>query len=101
MSVLVGNKVRVQAVFKDEHGEVQDPATVTVHTKDPDDNVETYVYGTDDEVKRASKGQYYIEIDTTGNIGDWQFIWNSTGTYQAAGQTSFTVAAALFAVPAV
>jgi hypothetical protein len=96
MSVLIGNIIRVKATFKDEHGAVQDPAVVTVYAKNPSASITPYVYGTDPELKRASKGIYYIDIDTTALPGEWQFVWQSTGTYQAAGQTEFTVVATYF-----
>ena len=99
MSVLVGNLVKVRATFKDENNQKQDPATVKVHVKDPDATITTYTYGTDVQVVRESKGIYYIEIDTTDRLGEWQFIWQSSGTYQATGETSFTVANALFEIP--
>jgi hypothetical protein len=96
MSILIGNLVKVQAVFKDEHGNVQDPATVTVYIKDPSSTITDYVYGTDAALKRASQGKYYIDIDTTATPGEWQCVWQSTGTYQAAGQTKFIVEATYF-----
>jgi hypothetical protein len=96
MSILIGNLVKVQVVFKDEHGNVQDPATVTAYVKNPSSSITDYVYGTDPELKRSSQGKYYIEIDTTAAPGEWQIVWQSTGTYQAAGQTKFTVEATYF-----
>lgn len=93
MSVLIGNLIKVQAVFKDANGDNQDPATVEVRRLRPGDgSPTTYVYGVDSEVVRASTGVYYIENDTTDLPGTWQFVWNSSGTYQAAGETQFTVA---------
>ena len=99
MSVLVGNLVKIHATFKDESGDVQDPATVQVAVKQPDTTITVYVYGVNPEVVRESQGVYYILIDTTNKTGTWQFIWNSSGTLQAAGQTEFTVNAAYFVVP--
>jgi len=96
MSVLIGNLVKVKATFKDEHNEKGDPATVQVAVKEPSSTVTTYVYGTDPELVRESMGVYYILIDTTDNAGEWQFVWNSSGTLQAAGQTRFTVTETYF-----
>jgi flagellar hook assembly protein FlgD len=96
MSVLIGNIIKVKATFKDEDGDVQDPTTVQVRVKNPSASVTTYVYGTDPEVVRTSKGVYYIEIDTIAQPGTFEFVWNSTGNYQAAGQTEFTVVDTLF-----
>lgn len=97
MTILVGNVVRTIATFEDEDGAVQDPLTVQVRVKDPSAVITTYVYGTDAQVVRQSKGVYYIEIDTSGQAGGtYQLVWNSTGTYKAAGQTQFTVADTLF-----
>lgn len=92
MTVLIGNLIKVQATFQDENLDNQDPATVQVRVKDPSDTITTYVYGVNVQVVRASKGVYYIEIDTSSQPGTFQFVWNSSGTYQAAGQTQFTVA---------
>lgn len=93
MTVLIGNIIKVQAIFKDANGDVQDPAVVQVRRLEPGAGSPTaYVYGTDSEVERASKGVYYILNDTTAKPGTWQFVWNSSGTYQAAGETEFTVA---------
>ncbi len=99
MTVLVGNLVKVRATFKDELNVKQDPATVTVMVKQPDTTIVTYVYGTDPEVVRESQGVYYIEVDTTDEPGHWYFIWSSSGTYQAVGQTTFEVASAYFESP--
>lgn len=96
MTVLIGNLIKIQATFKDEEDEPQDPLIVQVRVKDPSNSVNTYVYGTDVELVHAGVGVYYIEIDTTANPGTFQFVWNSSGTYQAAGQTEFTVEETLF-----
>lgn len=96
MSVLIGNLIKIQATFKDEDGEQQDPQVVQVRIKDPNGNASTYIYGTDPEVVHAGIGVYYVEIDTTSNPGTYQLVWNSSGTYQAAGQTEFTVEETLF-----
>jgi hypothetical protein len=100
MSVLVGNIVKVPAIFKDEHLVKVDPAVVTVYVKDPAAQVDTYIYGTDPEVVREGVGEYYIEIDTSNKAGGtYQVIWTSTGTYQATGQTQFVIADTYFTVP--
>lgn len=91
MTILAGNLVKVQATFKDMDGVKRDPADVSVTRQKPTGAPETFVYGTDPEVVRASTGVYYLLNDTTGQVGDWEFVWNSLGTYQAAGETSFTV----------
>jgi hypothetical protein len=97
MTILVGNVVRTYATFKDENNDVQDPTHVQVRVKDPSGTVTTYVYGTNVEVVRQSKGVYYIEIDTSGQAGGtYELVWNSSGSYKAAGQTSFEIADTLF-----
>lgn len=96
MSVLIGNIIKVRSTFKNEDNVKQDPATVQVAVKKPDATITTYVYGTDPEVVRESTGIYHILIDTTDEPGTWQFVWNSSGTLQAAGQTQFTVVDTIF-----
>lgn len=97
MTVLIGNIIRVKAVFKDADGTKQDPATVQVRRMEPGAVTPTaYVYGVDPEVVRLSLGTYIIDNDTTAKPGTWQFVWNSSGTYQSAGQTEFVVEEDLF-----
>ena len=96
MTVLEGNIAKIKATFRDESNVKQDPATVQVRAKKPDATIVTYVYGTDPQLVRASQGVYYVLIDTTGQLGLWQFVWNSGGTLKAAGQTELTVVAPYF-----
>ena len=95
MTILAGNIVKIRVTFKDENGVKRDPADVTVVRQKPTGSPETFIYGTDPEVVKESTGIYYLLNDTTGNVGDWEFVWSSTGTYQAVGETSFTVRAAI------
>ncbi len=99
MSVLAGNLVRVRATFKNENGVKVDPATVQVSVKKPDLTITTYIYGTNPEVIKESVGVYYIDINTTNAVGNWFFVWKSSGTYQAIGQTTFEVVSAYFTPP--
>ena len=96
MTVLIGNLIKVRATFKDDTQVKMDPTVVTLHVKNPADTETSYVYGTDPEVVRESQGVYYMLLDTTAQPGEWMFVWNSTGTLQAAGQTKFTVADTYF-----
>src|SRR5512145_166172 len=91
MSVLVGNVVKIKATFRDEENTKQDPSTVQVRIKKPDTSIVSYVYGTNRELVRASQGVYDVLVDTTGWVGTFQFVWNSSGNYKAAGQTQLTV----------
>ena len=91
MSVLVGNVVKIKATFRDEDNAKQDLSTVQVRIKKPDTSIVSYVYGTNPELVRASQGVYYVLVDTTSQVGTFQFVWNSGGNYKAAGHTQLMV----------
>lgn len=87
----LGDLVRVTGTFSDPDDDtVMDPAVVKLSVKDPSENVETFVYGTDVEVVKSSTGVYYLDIDAD-EAGTWYYRWWSTGTGQAAEENSFEV----------
>ena len=67
-----------------------DPTVFTVKVRDPSSNVATYVYGSDGAFARDSTGGYHIDIDADES-GDWFVRAFSTGTGQAAAETTFRV----------
>jgi hypothetical protein len=74
-----------------------DPDNVVLRIKDPDGNVTAYQYGDDVRLEKESAGHYLFPVDTTsGSAGDWHWRWEGTGSYQAAIEGSFKVAATAF-----
>lgn len=88
----LGDLVQVVGVFRDSSGAVIDPTTVSLAFKTPADVKTTRVYLTDDELVKDSTGAYHVNLSATEN-GTWYYRWFSTGTGQAAQETSFKVLA--------
>lgn len=85
----VGNLVRVSAVFKDAAGTAIDPTTVGFKVRRPDTGaVTTYVYGTDAQLVKDSVGNYHVDVSADAT-GEWPYRFYSTGTGQAAQESSF------------
>lgn len=92
----LGDLVRVytETPFTDaESGDHIDPDAVNVSVRDPEGEVTTYVYGTDDEVVRNGTGDYEMNIDANA-AGVWYYRFWSTGDGQAAEERRFEVKAA-------
>jgi len=95
-----GKLIRITAAFTDPADDsAVDPDTVTFLIKDPDDNVNAYVYGTDPEVENPSVGTYRMDV-ATDQGGWWFYRVESTGTGQSASQGKFYVLARSMDIPA-
>ena len=75
----VNSPVRIAANFQDDTRVDIDPDTVTVKVRSPQGTTTSYAYGTDDEVIKASTGDYYIDY-TPSESGEWWYRWEATGT---------------------
>jgi hypothetical protein len=84
-----GNLVRCFCYFE-ENGERVVPDTVTFKIKNPNGNVSTYVYGTDDELEKDAENLFSIDIEASVP-GQWFYRFESTGTGQAAFESEFIV----------
>ena len=75
----VNTVVRLTVNFEEDDGDDVDPTTVTFKTMSPSWVETSYVYGTDDEVQKASVGNYTADV-TPDEAGRWRFRWETTGT---------------------
>jgi hypothetical protein len=89
--------LRLTVSFTDENGNAVDPTTVTFSSSSPGGTLTSYVYDTDDEVGKASTGNYYADI-VPDESGRWHFRWKTTGSGTAiATEGDFIVQASKFA----
>ena len=84
-----GDLLRVSASFTDEDGDPVDPTTVTFKAK-VGSTVTSYVYGDDDEVSKDGTGNYHVDL-SLDTAGTWWVRVESTGTGQAAAESSLRV----------
>ena len=75
----INTSMRLTMAFEDADGNDVDPTTVTFKTMSPSWVETSYVYGTDDELLRASEGHYTADI-VPDEAGRWHFRWVTTGT---------------------
>jgi hypothetical protein len=87
MSYTVGAQVTVTATFSGPLGPV-DPTSPRVDVVDPSGHATTYSGG---QITRVSIGVYTHTIDTTANIGRWNYRWWSPPPIGAAGAGDFVV----------
>lgn len=80
--IYVNTTVRIPVNYQNDQGEDVDPTTITFKLMGPDGDIDTYVYGTDDEVAKTSTGDYYIDV-MPDFPGRWHYRWESTGTNMA------------------
>jgi len=85
-----GDLIRVTGTFTDSAGTVQDPTAVYCKYRTPSRTTTTLQYSVDVALKRLSAGIYYVDISAT-EAGTWHYRFYSTGTGQAAGESSFFV----------
>jgi hypothetical protein len=75
--------------FKNAAGVLADPTTVTLKWRVfSDDDLTTWVYGTDSQVVKDSTGLYHADIPVT-KAGRHYFRWEGDGTVTAAEEGSF------------
>ncbi len=86
----LGDRVRIEGVFKNLDLVKVDPATVTYKIKSPAGDVATLVFGTDAEVVQDSLGTYHVDQDAE-IAGWWYYRIYSTGAGKAAIEGSFRV----------
>lgn len=91
----IGNLIRCPAVFRDSTNVAIDPTHVYFEFKTPASVTTVYTYGTDAELVKSSTGHYYVDVDGDEE-GRWYYRWYSTGTGQAASESSFTIGETAF-----
>jgi hypothetical protein len=95
LNYVQGETVRLEKTFRDNNGELVDPATVRFSTYREADGVKTfYDYSPEDSsssssdsnsdnadspVVRESEGVYYVDVDTTAMSGVYRWRVRSTG----------------------
>ncbi len=90
-----GDLVRVSAVFTTAAGANLDPTAVLCQVRRATGATTTYTYLTDAALVKDSSGHYHVDVDANGE-GLWYYRWYSTGTGQAADETTFSVEASAF-----
>jgi hypothetical protein len=96
MAYDIGDLVRIKATFRDPEANDAyiDPATVTLKVKDPAAVTTTYTLA-GGQVIKDSTGHYHYDL-SVATAGLWSYRWETTGTYQAAQEATFTVNAGAF-----
>lgn len=85
-----GSLVHLAATFATAAGAAIDPTVVKFQYKKPAGTALTLTYGTDAALQKSATGAYYVDLDAD-TVGTWYFKWYSTGTGQAAVESSFVV----------
>jgi hypothetical protein len=81
--------VRISSEFTIS-GTDSDPTTVQCLYKDPNNNVTTLVYGTDEALVRDATGKYHVDISAS-IAGNWWYRFEATGPVVAANEAEFVV----------
>lgn len=86
-----GDKIRLHARFTVD-GDLRDPDTITLKTKDPDETEASYTYAHGDII-RGSQGYYYYDLIISKDItaGSWHYRFESTGQVNSAAEKTFIV----------
>jgi hypothetical protein len=79
-----GDTYPANVTVRDDDGDLVDPDTLSLNVRDPEGDITTYVYGTDEEVVRDSLGVYYADVEI-GVPGMWVFAWSTTNEEQVEG----------------
>lgn len=87
MSFIVGKRVTVRCVFRDQNGVSADPTTVQVTVKRPNGVVTTYNTA---DITRTGVGTYEraVDLDVAGR---WRLRVSSTGTVMAVYEDALDV----------
>lgn len=85
-----GQSIECSVVFADKSGVVADPEEVSFRWKGPDDTVQHYEYGTDEEIVRDSTGRYHVVIDAAAS-GEWWYGFFGSGSALVSDETRFMV----------
>lgn len=91
----LGDLVRVSVAFTNSAGTAIDPTAVLCQYKSPAGTTTALTYGTDVALVKDSTGNYHVDIDCDEE-GTWDCRYYSTGTGQAAAETSFRVRVSAF-----
>lgn len=86
----IGDLIRESAEFRNSDKVLVDPTTVATTIREPGGNKIDKVFGVDAEIVRDSAGKFHQDFTPTKD-GTHDFRWVSTGTGQAAEETSFVV----------
>ena len=87
-----GDLVRVSAVFLDSTASAINPTTTKFqYYAEALAVTTTYTYGSDAALVRDSTGHFHVDIDTNESSGVIKWRFYSTGTGQAAQESSFYV----------
>jgi len=78
---IVGQKITLEATFRDSADALVDPTTVRIHHEVPAGTKTTYVFGVDPEVTKESTGVYRYSILTNSNAlkGIHIYRWDDNG----------------------
>ena len=85
-----GDLVVCSGSFKNSAGTLIDPTTVAFHYKLENGTSASYLYGTDAELVKDAVGIYHANL-SAGSPGTWYFRFVSTGTGQAAEESSYYI----------
>lgn len=98
----IGDQIKCAVAFLNESGVAADPTSVTGRFVNPSGGGDTYVYGTDAELVKASTGNYYFYVPVPLNRlsrGVWAYRFESTdsaGAALVAEEEEFEVRASVF-----
>lgn len=84
--VLVGNRVKLSAEFRDEAG-ARDPSALAFKVRDPLNRLTTYAWPGAPEVVRDGTGRFHVALTLT-TAGEYRYRWESTGAVTAANEST-------------
>lgn len=91
-----GQPMRLTTSFQDPAtGNFVDPDTVEAQIISSCGTKQTFTYGTDIELQKASTGRYFLDL-TPDHGGRWFYRWVSTGGGAGATEGNFNVQASRF-----
>lgn len=101
-----GEVVRCEVALANDRGAATDPTVLTFEYTYLDKRGEThgpyaFVYGTDDEVVRLSKGSFYFDLPTLSMVlgGEIHRRWEATGAVATADERVILVAPSIVLPP--
>lgn len=90
-----GQKIRITCIFQVWNEETQewervDPTTVICKIMHPNQQVDIYRYGVDDELVRESVGDYHLDV-VGSEVEEWPYRFEGTGTCEAVEEGVFGI----------
>lgn len=79
---LVGNVLKITALFRDENLILVDPDAVFLLVNVAGETVVSYQYGVGSQVTKRATGTYETEL-LLDRVGGWNYYWQSSGTASA------------------